>query len=69
MHDFNEIIMNLPINLECAQHLEGGPEASLYLKLGDIELAYTGSYESFFFEQNSNSLFWKIPNIIGISKK
>ena len=68
MHDFNNILINLPIDIQCAQHLEGGPEASLYLKSEHIELKYMGSYESFFFD-NSNLQFWKIPNIIGVKKK
>ena len=29
MHDFNRILLSLPIGLVCAQHLEGGPEAQL----------------------------------------
>ena len=69
MHDFNEILISLPINIQCAQHLEGGPEASLYIKSGDIELAFSGSYESLFVESNSNSQFLKIPNIICFTKK
>ena len=69
MHDLNNMLLDLPIEIQCAQHLEGGPEASLYLKTDNIELEYSGSYESNFFENNSNSTFWEIPNIIGISKK
>ena len=68
MHDFNNILIDLPINVLCAQHLEGGPEASLYLNYGNIELEYAGSYETSFWD-NTNLGFWKIPNIIGISKK
>ena len=52
----------------CAQHLEGGPEASLYLKYKDIELVYVGGYETSFLNDTNFGL-WKIPNIIGISKK
>ena len=69
MHDLNEILLDLPIEIQCAQHLEGGPEASLYLKSDGVKLGYSGSYESNFFEDNSNTTFWKIPNIIGITKK
>ena len=65
----NEILLDLPIDIQCAQHLEGGPEASLYLKSNNIELIYSGSYESNFFENNNNSMLWEIPNIIGITKK
>jgi len=69
MHDLNKILINLPINIECAQHLEGGPEASLYLKYKNLELKFVGSYETSFMENNNNIDFWKIPNIIGFTKK
>ena len=69
MHDLNEMLINLPINIECAQHLEGGPESSLYINLGDFELALNGSYESFFVETDNNTTFWDLPNIIGFTKK
>ena len=68
MHDLNNILIDLPINIMSAQHLEGGPEASLYLKHKNIELSYVGSYETSFWD-NNNFIFWKLPNIIGISKK
>jgi len=68
MHDLNNILINLPINIMSAQHLEGGPEASLYLKYKNTELTYVGSYETSFWD-NTNLGFWEIPNIIGISKK
>ena len=69
MHDLNDMLINLPINIECAQHLEGGPESSLYINLGDFELALNGSYESFFVETDNNTTFWDLPNIIGFTKK
>ena len=69
MHDLNEMMINLPIDIECAQHLEGGPESSLYIKSNNVELAFNGSYESFFIESDSNASFYKLPNIIGFTKK
>jgi len=69
MHDFNDILIELPIDLVCAQHLEGGPEAQLYLKYGDTELEMSGSYETNFFENDENIKLWPIPNVIGIAKK
>ena len=71
MSDLNNILIDLPINIECAQHLEGGPEASLYLKYKTTELEFVGIYEStkdFYFNDIKNN-YWEIPNIIGITKK
>ena len=69
MHDLNLHLLDLPIDLVCAQHLEGGPEASLYLKHGGTELRQMGSYETGFNESDGNREFWPIPNIIGFEPK
>jgi hypothetical protein len=64
MHDFNKILLSLPIGLVCAQHLEGGPEAQLYLKAGGVEIDLVGSYETGLIE--SGDYGWPVPNVIGI---
>jgi len=69
MHDLNNIISKFPVGLVRAQHLEGGPEASLYFSCGDFHLMKTGSYESGFNENDHNAHFWPIPNVVGILKK
>ena len=66
MYDFNEHLLRLPIHLIAAQHLEGGPEASLYVKCGDFEFRGVGSYETGFNENDDNQTFWDLPNIIGV---
>lgn len=69
MHDLNDILLALPIGLVCAQHLEGGPAAQLYLKYGGTEIDLRGSYETGFLESGGNLGTWLIPNTIGISEK
>jgi hypothetical protein len=66
MHDFNEHLLRLPIGLKAAQHLEGGPEVSLYLKIGDKEIRSIGSYETGFNENHDNARFWPLPNVLGV---
>lgn len=68
MYDFNENLLSFPINIVCAQHLEGGPEASLYLNYKGVELKRMGSYETGFNENDNNNEYWPIPNIIGLVK-
>lgn len=68
MYDFNNILLSLPIDIVSAQHLEGGPEAQLYLKSGDFEIDQCGSFETGFFESNRNIVRYPIPNAIGIRK-
>lgn len=69
MHEFDRILLSLPIGLVCAQHLEGGPEASLYLRWDDEELELSGSYETLFTEDDRNNLAWPVPNVIGVARK
>jgi len=69
IYDFNQILLSLPLDLECAQHLEGGPEAQFYLRHPKIELDYVGSFETGFAESDSNHIAWPVPNVIGIVPK
>jgi hypothetical protein len=69
MYDFNRFLLSLPIDLVCAQHLEGGPEAQLFLDYGRTTLDLFGNYESGFAEDAWNSGAWPVPNVIGIVKR
>lgn len=69
MYDFNTMLLQLPIDIVCAQHLEGGPEASIYFKRDNIEIDQFGSYETVFNENDENYGAWSIPNVIGFVKK
>ncbi len=66
MHELNRILLALPLELECAQHLEGGPEAQLFIRSGQYEREYVGSYETGFAETGSFTQAWPIPNALGI---
>lgn len=69
MHDFNDLVLSLPIGIVAAQHLEGGPEAQLYVKIGKTEIERLGSFETGFNETYGNTIAYPIPNVIGIRKK
>ena len=69
MHDLNTVLLKSGIGIVAAQHLEGGPEAQLYIKVGDFELELCGSYETSYNEDDSNSASWPIPNIIGLKQR
>jgi hypothetical protein len=69
MHEFGSILLALPLQLECAQHLEGGPLASLYLRHGSVEIARSGSPGLSAAGNSSADGFLPIPNVIGIAKK
>ncbi len=69
VHKFIEMLLALEIDLKNAMYLEGGPEASLYIKSHDFEFDGYGSYETGFNESDKNDRAWPIPNVIGISKR
>jgi hypothetical protein len=69
MHDFNERVLGLGLSIEAAMHLEGGPEASLSIHGGGIDLDLAGSYETGFREDDSNQRQWPIPNILGVAPR
>lgn len=66
MHDLNRALVGLGIGLVAAQHLEGGPEAQLYVHLGGFELEQFGSYETGFNEKDGNASPWPVPNVLGV---
>lgn len=69
MHDLNNEVLAAGIGLVAAQHLEGGPEAQLYLHVGAAELEMYGSCETAFRENDTNSAAWAVPNILGVRQR
>lgn len=69
VYDFIKMLLDAPIDLYNLMYLEGGPEASFYVDQNNIQIANMGSYETGFNENDDNNFFWRIPNVIGISKK
>ncbi len=66
MHDLNRDLLAAGIGLVAAQHLEGGPEAQIYLHVGETTIEMFGSYETSFRQDDSNSAAWPVPNVLGV---
>lgn len=69
VHDFINILKALPLDLDKAMYLDGGPVASLYVAAGEQEKEFFGSYETAVNADNDNSRAWPIPNVIGVARK
>jgi hypothetical protein len=69
MKEFNDKLLALPLGITHAMHAEGGPEASLSIRAGDVRLDLCGSYETGFNENDDNRHQWPIPNVIGVSAR
>jgi hypothetical protein len=66
MRDLNHELLAAGIGLVAAQHLEGGLEAQLYLHVGRVEREMSGSYGTFFREDDGNDRPRPIPNVLGV---
>jgi hypothetical protein len=66
MHDFNNELLRLGIGLVAAQHLEGGPQAQLYINTGEVEFEISGSHGTSSRESDDISVSWPIPNVLGV---
>jgi len=64
--ELNQKLVRLPLAIDRAMHVEGGPEASLSIHAGGVDLDLAGSYETGFNEDDDNSAQWAIPNVIGV---
>ena len=69
MREFNALLLGLPLDVTQAMHLEGGPEASLSIHAGGIDLDLSGSYETGFSPNDDNRMQWPIPNVLGVSSE
>jgi len=64
-HDLIDILLGLPLELVHLMYVEGGPEASLYVKVGgQVIVSEMGSFETGFSEDDSNRVFWPLPNVL-----
>ena len=68
-HDLINILKTLPLRIDRAMYVEGGPQAQMYIKVGTHEYEFVGNYK-LDIEENVNALFSRpIPNVVGISLK
>jgi hypothetical protein len=69
-HDLIDVLLRLPLGLQRLMYVEGGPEASLYVKAGGkVVVSEVGSFETGFFETDANAAFWPLPNVIAFAAK
>jgi len=69
VHTFIDILLAAPLDIYNMMYLEGGAEASLYMNHNGFKIGQMGSYETGFIQDDNQRSFWKMPNIIGITKK
>ncbi len=68
-HEFNNILLSLPISIYNATYLEGGPQASLYLSANGVQLDKVGTHEVGLEGSRVRAIPRVLPNVIGITRK
>ena len=66
MREVNEKLLALPLGIAAAMHVEGGPEASLSIHAGGVDLDLNGSYETGFNENDDERAQWPVPNVLAV---
>jgi hypothetical protein len=66
MREWSELLLQLPLDIAGAMHVEGGPEASLSIHVPGLDLDLAGSYETGFLPDDSNREQWPLPNVLGV---
>jgi hypothetical protein len=69
MQELNDRLLALPLGITAAMHVEGGPEASLSIHAGGVDLDLNGSYETGFNENDDEKAQWPIPNLLAVPRK
>lgn len=64
---FTDRLLESALNLESAMYVEGGPEASMFLKTPDLSKTWAGRYIGDFW--NTENKQWVLPNVLGIRAK
>ena len=68
-HDFIHILLSLPIDIDSAMYLEGGPEATLYMSPKETQITHKGRRETVSGENHGHISTLTLPNVIGIVKR
>jgi len=68
-HDFIDILKKLPLNISRAMYAEGGPQAQLYINIGEHEHEFVGNYEIELQGHVKKLISHPVPNVVGISLK
>ena len=64
-----EILKKLPIHITRAMYTEGGPQAQLYISIGNHEYEFVGNYEIELRGDIKKLISRPVPNVLGISLK
>jgi len=68
MKELNDILLALPLAIDNAMHMDGGPPASLSIHAGSVNLDLNGSFETGALESDAVPAQSPIPNVLGVRR-
>jgi hypothetical protein len=69
MKELTDILLALPLSIESAMHMDGGPPASLSIHAGGVNLDLNGSFETGALESDAVPAQSPIPNVLGVHRR
>ncbi len=63
---FTDILLSLPLNLSMAMYVEGGLDASLYIRTPKLKQIFSGTNSQTFWIKNRNRY---LPNVLGVIRR
>lgn len=69
MKELNDLLLALPLEIESAMHMDGGPPASLSIHAGGVDLDLNGSFETGALESDGVQAQSPIPNVLGVRRR
>lgn len=67
MKEFNDRLLALPLGIVAAMHVEGGPQASLSIHAGGVDLDLDGGLATGFRDTGDGARQRPIPNVLGVA--
>ena len=65
--DFCQLLLTLPLDLRVVMYVEGGPQAGLLLRAGDVHEVWMGRHVADFLTSGNKSA--PLPNVIGVRRR
>ena len=69
MKELNDILLALPLAIDSAMHMDGGPPASLSIHAGGVDLDLNGSFETRALESDAVRAQAPVPNVLGVRRR
>lgn len=65
-HELIEALLALPLAIDRAMYTEGGVQAQMYVRSGEVEREFSGAFGSAYPGSDGGPSVWPVPNVIGV---